>query len=88
MSKGYLIVDMKTGAHDGVYKHKEDAVGIAKGFRERHPQGFWIVVQIVEWDDRHPKDTWLPNFHLDALGWETTGENNEPKRNTNLCGND
>ena len=65
----YLIIDMNTGAHDGVYLREELALEIAKHMRERHPYGFWIVVSIIEIDPRYPKDDSLPNFHLDRLGW-------------------
>ena len=72
--KGFLVIDLLTGANDGVYRLRSWAKGSARRHRALYPSGFWIVVDIVECDPRAPLDEFVPNFQYDRLGWSEVAD--------------
>ena len=65
MIDGFMAVDLNTGKNDGVYSERIVCEEIAEILRSRHPDGFWVVVQLKSTDPRFPKSI-LPGFHADV----------------------
>jgi hypothetical protein len=64
-SHGFLLLDMNTGAMDGIYASMEfmgDAPEeVIKRFNERYQGTNWVIVKIVEKSEKHlnlPDSTW------------------------------
>ncbi|OJI04521.1 hypothetical protein [Polynucleobacter sp. MWH-Adler-W8] len=51
--KAYLLIDMKSGAMDGVYHNYNDTelAEVYEGIKRAYPNGEWIAVEVVNQPD-------------------------------------
>ena len=65
----FIVLDLQSGAMDGFYTDKNGADTMLPFFNERHPDGMWVVVEVVTpLKGMHiPDSTW----HTNKLGYGT-----------------
>lgn len=64
--KHFIVLELISGAMDGFYTDKESADSVVPVFKERHPKGVWVVVEVVTPSkDMRIFDTM---WHLNRLG--------------------
>ena len=68
----FIVLDMQSGAMDGLYTDKEGADMMLSFFNERHPNGMWVVVEVVT----SVKGLHIPDnmWHNNRLGFGTHGQ--------------
>lgn len=67
MSSRYLVIEMSTGAMDGIYRFKLGAEDALRAMRRRHPGGTWVLAEVLSGEPFHLPDA---RFHRNLLEYK------------------